>query len=43
MDIDAAEMVGRATQQIITRGSYITEAGTEHIYKSCYTKRMRRW
>jgi uncharacterized protein (TIGR02452 family) len=30
MDIDAAEMVGRATQQIITRGSYITEAGTEH-------------
>ncbi len=30
MDIDAAKMVGRATQQIITRGSYITEAGTEH-------------
>jgi len=30
MDIDAAEMVGRATQQIITRGSYITEAGIEH-------------
>jgi hypothetical protein len=30
MDPDAAKMVGQATQQIITRGSYLTESGTEH-------------
>ena len=30
MEPDAAKMVGQATQQIITRGSYLTESGTEH-------------
>ena len=38
MEIDAARMVGQATQQIITRGSYITESGTEHDIREALAK-----